>query len=675
MRISVLAVCLFALAACTTSSTSTTGPDGGDGRGDDIGSFDTTEGRDGDACTAAGCVCSGDDECASGLCLDLGGGAMVCAAPCGDGCADGFECDPNGACVPVAAGCADGDGDGFEAGDGCEPQDCDDTAGTVYPGADELCNDRDDDCDRVVDEGIDLAEDPAHCGACDTPCARDNAVTACVEGVCEFVRCEDGYRDCNEDPADGCEVDESDPAACAACAPLDVEIGGACGTCGSGLLTCDETLDIVCIGDDGDDARNACGGCAELDGLPGDPCEPCDGLLVCDGEDALICAFDDTDTDGDGVCDADDVCPGGDDGVDVDGDGTPDACEATCDPGFWGADCTPCACVNGTCDDGITGTGACTCPAGFAGPRCERCEAEHFGASCTPCTCERGDCADGIGGSGACTCPTGWAGATCGECADTYFGATCAPCTCARGTCNDGLRGDGSCACPTGWDGRLCDRCASGYYGPTCRACDCARGTCDGGLDGTGTCICPEGWDGARCDRCADDHYGPTCTACACVRGTCADGIGGDGTCTCPTGWDGPTCDRCAPGFEGPTCAPAPNVTITVTSDGNNTRGAQNLVTCVMTGTTCLVRGNRDPDLSRPTCELVCPRGTQVTQCCDNGDYCTGDGTPPSAGRDLDGYRWTGFDDVMCDTSIANQVECEGTARDLTAQITCSWTD
>lgn len=42
----------------------------------------------------------------------------------------------------------DGDGDGYTPTEG----DCDDDAPDVHPGAPELCNDRDDDCDRAVDE-------------------------------------------------------------------------------------------------------------------------------------------------------------------------------------------------------------------------------------------------------------------------------------------------------------------------------------------------------------------------------------------------------------------------------------------------------------------------------------------------------------------------------------------
>ena len=55
-------------------------------------------------------------------------------------CFDKDEGDDTGAEV-------DADGDGFS-----EPEDCDDADATQHPGADEYCNDEDDDCDGTVDE-------------------------------------------------------------------------------------------------------------------------------------------------------------------------------------------------------------------------------------------------------------------------------------------------------------------------------------------------------------------------------------------------------------------------------------------------------------------------------------------------------------------------------------------
>ena len=48
-------------------------------------------------------------------------------------------------------GCLDGDGDGYGDGPECEGPDCDDTDRATHPGAQEMCNGGDDNCDGVPD--------------------------------------------------------------------------------------------------------------------------------------------------------------------------------------------------------------------------------------------------------------------------------------------------------------------------------------------------------------------------------------------------------------------------------------------------------------------------------------------------------------------------------------------
>jgi hypothetical protein len=74
----------------------------------------------------------------------------------------------------------------------------------IPPGTEEVCNERDDDCDGVVDNGFDKQNDPENCGTCGNICAAPHANVVCVEGQCELVSCQIGFADL--DPAaPGCE--------------------------------------------------------------------------------------------------------------------------------------------------------------------------------------------------------------------------------------------------------------------------------------------------------------------------------------------------------------------------------------------------------------------------------------------------------------------------------------
>lgn len=94
--------------------------------------------------------------------------------------------------------------DGGVGGDGCTP-------------TTERCNRMDDDCDGVVDNGIDLMTDPANCGSCGMRCAPiAGSMSTCVAGACALV-CMPGFGDCDGDPSNGCENDLMAPTACGSC--------------------------------------------------------------------------------------------------------------------------------------------------------------------------------------------------------------------------------------------------------------------------------------------------------------------------------------------------------------------------------------------------------------------------------------------------------------------------
>ena len=191
-------------------------------------------------------------------------GQVVPADECENGAGNGLDDDCNGL---VDDGCLDGDDDGSPW-----PIDCDDADDSVYPGAPETCNDRDDNCDGVADEGVTNA-----CGGCYDV---------------ELEQCDNGY----DDDCDG-EIDES-----CQCASGSSQIcyGGPPGTegvagCQAGTQACDgkefgkwgecegQVLPSpeVCDGVDNDcdgevDERWATGS---------NPCGFCDSAEICDGQD------------------------------------------------------------------------------------------------------------------------------------------------------------------------------------------------------------------------------------------------------------------------------------------------------------------------------------------------------------------------------------------------------
>ena len=203
---------------------------------------------------------------------------------------EGDACDP----CPDGGSHADEDDDGVRVCQG----DCDDALNHVWPGAPEICDGLDNDCDERVDE--DYADLGRPCrpgvGACrregEMVCADEGASTLCgvVAGEPEDEDCDGADNDC-----DGL-VDEDLPACCE---PMTAQpCGLETGLCRQGIQRCGndrhwgaclgtvDPTEEVCNGRDDDcdglvddGVANACGTCGPV------PVEVCNGDDDdCDGQ-------------------------------------------------------------------------------------------------------------------------------------------------------------------------------------------------------------------------------------------------------------------------------------------------------------------------------------------------------------------------------------------------------
>jgi len=120
---------------------------------------------------------------------------------CGNTCEENETCIDTGSGYECSSTCQDADDDGF-ADESCGGNDCDDSDEFVFPGADELCDGVDNDCDDETDEDF-LGDEnnPGLGDACDSENDAD--------------LCENGTLVCNE-TLDGlvCEGDFATPEAC-----------------------------------------------------------------------------------------------------------------------------------------------------------------------------------------------------------------------------------------------------------------------------------------------------------------------------------------------------------------------------------------------------------------------------------------------------------------------------
>lgn len=248
----------------------------------------------------------------------------------------------------------DGFGDAFNLVFSCsqptgfvtDNTDCNDNNTNANPGATEICNYIDDNCDGNIDEGFDLDLDGyTNCaGDCDD---MDPTINPGVSEICDGIdnNCNgvldddfdmdgDGYTTCNGDCDD---MDPSvNPGSPEECDGIDNDCDGnideGCDTDLDGIIdisdNCPNTYNPTQLDTDGDGIGNVCDNCPSIpnpdqldsdgDGV-GDVCDNC----------LLIPNPDQIDTDSDGIGDACDNCPSlpNPDQLDSEGDGIGDVCD------------------------------------------------------------------------------------------------------------------------------------------------------------------------------------------------------------------------------------------------------------------------------------------------------------------------------------------------------------
>ncbi len=347
--------------------------------------------------------------------------------------------------------------------------DCDDSNPAIHPGATEVCDGRDDDCNGGVDEGCSCtAGDSRSCGSSIGACVPGTqSCTTGAWGDCTGATlptpevCDGKDDDCNGS------VDEG----CACTAPATQVCGTDVGVCQTGTQSCDAGFWSVCQGD-----------------VPPTP-EVCDGKDDdCNGvvDDRLDTTwYADTDGDGHGdpatsvqACGAPtgyvslgDDCNDGNASVHPGAtevcNGIDDNCDGVVDPG--------CNCVDGTTRSCGSGVGACQ-------PGTQACAGGQWSA-CNGGTGPTAEVCNGVDDNCDGTVDEGCG---CTDGATKACGSSVGVCQPGTQTCTGGLWG----AC-------------QGYTGPTAETCDGKDDDCNGTVDDGAT----QRW---YRDADADGHGDPT---------------------------------------------------------------------------------------------------------------------------------------------------------------------
>ena len=156
----------------------------------------------------------------------------------------------------------------------------------------EVCDNVDNDCDGVVDNGFNKQTDPQNCGTCGHKCNLPNADEGCAAGACTIASCQAGFHNNNGTTADGCEYGPCFTSGSEVCDGLDNDCNGTkddgltpppglcktAGACAGSFAMCSGTGGWKCVYPSGNVSLDANGNIVaetKCDGIDND----CDGIV------------------------------------------------------------------------------------------------------------------------------------------------------------------------------------------------------------------------------------------------------------------------------------------------------------------------------------------------------------------------------------------------------------